>query len=287
MYYTLDITTEYTTISVFSDFNSSSRVKFTKYPTIYNYELALQQINKKLSELVNEFGNPKALGISITGDIDYEKNTLKSSAYLYDYQNQNIIKDLHQILDCEMFIEQDCVCDALAELDNLGKNLNEFGLITVTYGIGGVMIRKREDGIYIHPTELGHTIVVPNGLNCPCGQRGCVEAYIGGENLKDRFLLRPKDIKDLRIWEEAVDYLAIATTNFLMCYPTSNIIYSGSSINAIPLLKNKIKDQLSKRMKVYKQPEIKVSTLNNKANSFGALKLIELNLNKANFYRIA
>src|SRR5207302_1613736 len=31
--------------------------------------------------------------------------------------------------------------------------------------------------------ELGHIQVVPNGRNCSCGQRGCLEAYAGGQNL--------------------------------------------------------------------------------------------------------
>src|SRR5262249_4907732 len=31
--------------------------------------------------------------------------------------------------------------------------------------------------------EIGHSKVVPNGRQCGCGQRGCVEAYTSGRNL--------------------------------------------------------------------------------------------------------
>src|SRR5207253_2434195 len=31
--------------------------------------------------------------------------------------------------------------------------------------------------------ELGHVQVMPNGRLCSCGQRGCLEAYAGGQNL--------------------------------------------------------------------------------------------------------
>jgi glucokinase len=31
--------------------------------------------------------------------------------------------------------------------------------------------------------ELGHIQAMPNGRQCTCGQRGCLEAYAGGQNL--------------------------------------------------------------------------------------------------------
>lgn len=34
--------------------------------------------------------------------------------------------------------------------------------------------------------EIGHSKVVPHGAPCGCGQRGCVEAYVGGRKLEER-----------------------------------------------------------------------------------------------------
>jgi predicted NBD/HSP70 family sugar kinase len=276
MNFILDIQTQFTTISVFESLAAASRLRQTKFPTIYNYGSGVEEIIKKLEKLVEEFGKPKIISISITGTTDYKNQIMTDSAYLYEYNHKDVVLHLKQTFDTQVIIEQDCILDAYAELDNLGKGLKEFGLITVTYGIGGVMIRKFDERYLVFPTELGHTIVVPNGRNCPCGQRGCVEAYIGGESLRDRFLKNPNKIKDLSIWEEAVDFLAIATTNFMMAFPVENIIYSGNSISTIPILKNGIKNRLEKRMKVYTQPKVKISDLSNQSNTLGALKHIEL-----------
>ncbi|MDQ7020697.1 MAG: ROK family protein [Candidatus Dojkabacteria bacterium] len=230
---------------------------------------------------MDEFGEAESISISITGSTDYDKQIMTDSAYLHEYNNKDIVKDLKHEFDIPVIIEQDCILDAYAELNNLGENVDEYGLITVTYGIGGVYVKKEDSKYLVFPTELGHTIVVPNGLECACGQRGCVEAYIGGVNMKDRFLTDPKNIEDYRVWEEAVDFLAIATSNFMMAFPTKNIIYSGSSISTIPALKNGIKSGLEKRMRVYKQPKIRVSSLSNQANTLGALKHIELYKNNS------
>lgn len=273
----IDIQTEITSISVFNSLSVRSRVRYTNYATIYSYSLALKTLKKKLSALINQYGEPKYTAIAITGLVDKEKQIMSGSAYLKEYEGKDIRKEIQAITNSPVILEQDCICDAYAELGNLAKGAEEFGLITVTYGIGGVYVKKDTDGTYsVFPTELGHTIVVPNGLECSCGQRGCVEAYIGGENLKERFLKKPDEIDDMRIWEEAVDFLAIVSANLLMCFPTKLLIYSGKSISSIPYLKNKIKEQLGKRLKMYSMPSILISRYGNKANSYGALKLIEL-----------
>ena len=46
-------------------------------------------------------------------------------------------------------------------------------------GIGGGII---SNGQLVHghadaAAELGHIIIYPDGRDCPCGQKGCVEAY--------------------------------------------------------------------------------------------------------------
>src|SRR2546426_541225 len=50
-------------------------------------------------------------------------------------------------------------------------------------GAGIVMGGKLQEGASGAAGELGHTIVVPNGRACSCGQRGCLEAYAGGQQL--------------------------------------------------------------------------------------------------------
>ena len=47
-------------------------------------------------------------------------------------------------------------------------------------GSGAVMDGLLLRGFNNAAGEVGHTQVVVDGLPCPCGQRGCVEAYVSG-----------------------------------------------------------------------------------------------------------
>ncbi|HEC65720.1 MAG TPA: ROK family protein [bacterium] len=276
MYLIVDITTNFTTLTLFKSFDKKSQIKTTKYPTVLNYDLALKKLSKKLETLIPKKQKVKATAISVVGIVDYKNNLLEYSAYLDKYTRKDLPKFLKDILDCPATMIQDSSADGLAELDNLAKGVDNYSLITVTYGIGGVHIERTKDEVIVFPTELGHIIVVPNGRQCPCGQRGCVEAYIGGESLKDRFLKSVSEIDDMRIWEEAVEYLAIATVNLLMSFPSDTMIYSGDSISTVPYLRRKIRDEVDKRLTLTKMPNVKISRLGRKANTSGALKMLEL-----------
>lgn len=48
-------------------------------------------------------------------------------------------------------------------------------------GIGLVVDGRPYRGAGNAAGEVGHTIHVPDGLPCPCGRRGCFEAYCGGK----------------------------------------------------------------------------------------------------------
>ncbi len=83
---------------------------------------------------------------------------------------------------------------------------------------GGIVVSGRlHSGRWGAAGELGHVVVDPNGLACPCGSRGCVETVAGGAALvgKARALLArsrvphlaeliaPDGVIDVRLLAEA------------------------------------------------------------------------------------
>mgnify|MGYP002633503131 CR=1 FL=1 len=60
--------------------------------------------------------------------------------------------------------------------------------VYVGTGVGGGVIAagKLYGGHGGKAGEIGHSKVVPHGAPCGCGQRGCVEAYVGGRRLEER-----------------------------------------------------------------------------------------------------
>lgn len=68
----------------------------------------------------------------------------------------------------------------------LAKGMRDFVVLTMGSGIGSClfsngMIHKGSDGF---AGEIGHTCVVPNGRQCGCGNKGCLEAYVAAKGIK-------------------------------------------------------------------------------------------------------
>ncbi|WP_375257452.1 ROK family protein [Citreimonas sp.] len=85
-------------------------------------------------------------------------------------------------LPCPTFIDNDANLVAKAEhLFGAGRGLRNFLVVTVEHGVGmGIVLDgelyRGERGC---GAEFGHTKVQIQGAVCQCGQRGCLEAYVG------------------------------------------------------------------------------------------------------------
>jgi predicted NBD/HSP70 family sugar kinase len=85
-----------------------------------------------------------------------------------------------------VLIENDVKALAVAErLFGRGRKKANFVVLTVGRGVGfasvaGGVLQRGSDG---GAGEIAHVIVAPNGPPCACGQRGCLEAYVGAGGL--------------------------------------------------------------------------------------------------------
>ncbi|SVB70143.1 uncharacterized protein METZ01_LOCUS222997 [marine metagenome] len=99
--------------------------------------------------------------------------------------------DLEDRLDQKVSLENDANCFALAEaVLGAGKGNNVvFGVIMGT-GVGGGIIlnEKIHRGRHFIAGEWGHHVIVENGRECYCSNKGCVEAYISGPALEKRWM---------------------------------------------------------------------------------------------------
>lgn len=66
------------------------------------------------------------------------------------------------------------------------KEMNDFVMVTLGTGLGGGLF---VEGNLLHgyggfAGEMGHVIVNPNGRQCACGRRGCLETYLSATGIK-------------------------------------------------------------------------------------------------------
>ncbi|MGI6699282.1 MAG: ROK family protein [Christensenellales bacterium] len=94
-----------------------------------------------------------------------------------------------------VLVSQDSRNAALGELlFGAGKGYSDFMCITIGTGIGcGIVIGGRVfHGGMNTAGELGHLPIVRDGVDCNCGNKGCLESYASGNAIFERaFALKP------------------------------------------------------------------------------------------------
>ena len=131
-------------------------------------------------------GSSHTFGIGTPGAISPLTGLLKNSN-TQCLNNQPLKHDLEHLLNRKIAIQNDANCFALAEAISgaaAGKDL-VFGVIMGT-GCGGGIVHKGEvlTGPQAIAGECGHSSIDPQGPECWCGSRGCVETLISGGGLQ-------------------------------------------------------------------------------------------------------
>ncbi len=157
------------------------------------YEHILGRIKSLHDELAAAVpGQPTTFGIGTPGAISPRTGLLKNSNTTC-LIGRPVKADLEKLLDRKIEMQNDANCFALAEAllgTGRGKNL-VFGVIMGT-GCGGGIVHKGEviGGLQGIAGEWGHMSIDPQGAACYCGQRGCVETFISGHGLENRYAER-------------------------------------------------------------------------------------------------
>jgi glucokinase len=126
-----------------------------------------------------------AVGVAAAGFIDNERSTIYYAPNL-SWRNEPFKAKLASRLGLPVFIENDANAAGWAEYRfGAGRGVKHMIMLTIGTGVGGAIIvdgRMIRGGFGI-AAELGHINVVPDGVLCGCGQRGCLEPYGSGTAL--------------------------------------------------------------------------------------------------------
>ena len=144
-------------------------------------------------------GNPViAAGVAAAGFIDAAQSTVYYAPNIA-WRNEPLKEKLEATIDLPIVIENDANAAGWAEYRfGAGKSFTHMTMLTIGTGVGGAIIANGElfTGGFGAGAELGHLRVVPDGLECGCGQRGCIESYGSGRALL-RYLREETGREDL------------------------------------------------------------------------------------------
>uniref|UniRef100_A0A8C4WZV5 Glucosamine (UDP-N-acetyl)-2-epimerase/N-acetylmannosamine kinase n=1 Tax=Eptatretus burgeri TaxID=7764 RepID=A0A8C4WZV5_EPTBU len=128
------------------------------------------------------------VGISTGGRVDSDKGIiLHSTKIINEWNSVDLVTPISDTLHLPVWIDNDGNCAALAERKfGHGRGIKDFVSVITGTGIGGGIVHHGEliHGSSFCAAELGHIVVDMEGPECPCGNRGCIEAFSSGMALQ-------------------------------------------------------------------------------------------------------
>ena len=192
--------------------------------------------------------NLHTFGIGIPGAVSPKTGLIKN-ANTTCLIGQPFVKDLEKRINQAVAIENDANCFAMTEaLLGAGKGKQMvFGVIMGT-GCGGGIVHNGKvwQGLQSIAGEWGHMVINPNGPHCYCGKRGCVETYISGYGVTNRFFdafhvnkcfeeiiddYRKGDDKAEKIIENFFEHFGLSLSNLINILDPDVIVLGGGVSN--------------------------------------------------------
>ncbi len=250
----------------------------------------------------------KGIGIGVPGVVNNNLGTIDYACNL-DFENVELKKYLSDI-NIPVQLSNDANVACLAEQKfGAAKGRKNVILLTLGTGVGGgvVINNKLFEGVDGKGAELGHAVIVSDGVKCGCGRNGCFESYASATGLIRMTKEAMKKDKSSKMWEfcgkslekvdgltafecaklgdkaanEVVDlyikYLGEGILNYCNIFRPNCVVLGGGISNQKEYLINKLVKYCEDRHYGYKNSpkvEILIATLKNDAGIIGAAHLL-------------
>ncbi len=289
-----------------------------RHPTdISSPEATLDGIARAAQELMvaNHLDpeNIEAIGFGIPGLVNAEKGIGIASVNL-GWRNVSVRAGLEARLGIRCAIDNDVRAGALGEAYFGGaKGLKNLVYLNIGTGISAVILI---DGVFFLGShglagEIGHAVLVPDGAECKCGGRGCLEALASGHGIVERALTKIKSGHDsilaasgwpvadqvtaehvftaaarqdrvaIETLEEVGRFIAYSLEYLALAYDPEAIVIGGSivlsSASLFKTIRRTLQDLASRSWvfgRAYTDDLVRLSTLGNNAGVLGAAALV-------------
>lgn len=155
----------------------------------YTPEEAAEQVEANLTRECASLGlaikDLLGVGLAISAPLSYDGRVLNGDV-LPTWGGVDLAAIFSKHLDCPLHAENESHCGALAEM-TWGAAIGEkdFVLYKFDLGVGGAIVRDGivQRGFNGSAAEFGHIVLDTHGDLCRCGNRGCLQTFVGGYHL--------------------------------------------------------------------------------------------------------
>jgi len=206
-----------------------------------------------------------AIAAAIPAIFDAETNLPVRLPNIPELEGVDLSKILNDAFGVRAFLENDATAATIGEhWLGASKRSNHVIGVTLGTGVGGGLIieGKPYRGYDGNAGEIGHVCVEPDGVQCGCGSRGCVEQYSSGtaivreaidaglavKNAKEVYDLAVSgDEKARRVFESAGRYLGIALSGLVNVLNPEAIVLGGGVAASWDFLIEPVRREIASR----------------------------------------
>lgn len=214
-------------------------------------EEAIEQLIIQIKEIIHESGieTNKFLGIGLgmPGSINLKKGMSVRFERVPGWENVDICGIITKAIGVPVYMENDVHLLYRAERELWKKKDNQDILfVAIRSGIGMAVFQRGHiiEGEFGNAGYIGHMVVQMDGLQCQCGNRGCLELYASDKAIIRNYELLTGEkvgcVEDVStkakggkkeaidVLEEAGRYLGVGIGNAISLFDINNIIVSSS-----------------------------------------------------------
>ncbi len=239
-----------------------------------------------------------AISMGIAGLVNSDTGEILFSPNLPFLNGLNLKKALENVAD--FYIDNDANVYALGEWQ-FGAGMKKDNVVVLTLGTGvgaGIIANGRLlRGANYYAGEAGHIVIDFEGQICRCGQRGCIESYIGGDYFPEfaRYYYRRQiqnlceectmlelskrakggDIEAMYLFEVYGKYLAVGLVNIIHLLDPEIVVLGGGIAESFELFKESMTNELKKRVIGFERRNLKITRgkLGKEAGIYGGFVL--------------
>lgn len=263
-----------------ADLSGEARlVRVESHAVNQNYATGIQELMAHV-ETLSKGQEIKGIGACFPGIID-ENDMVTTANNLPDWAMKPIKPTLEERFGVPVRLVHDAQAPAIGEaLFGAARDSDRFVYFIWGTGIGAADIKKIDDKRYfMFSFENGHHILDWDGKQCNCGQRGCPEAHLGGDMLREYFGEDMRNIlDDDSRWDFVVQKAAQVVLNTLIFHPVDLFVFNGGVIRNRPFLLERIKPIMQERLAMFPLPRMVLAEKGDQAALFGAAGIFGVEL---------
>ncbi|WP_459980417.1 ROK family transcriptional regulator [Nocardioides sp. AN3] len=162
---------------------------------VLDVDLAAEEAMDAAADLLAELRRDKGLGdleavvAGIPGPIDVRSGLVQSPTILSGWVGRSPATELGRRIGVPVHVENDAALGAMGELyAGAGRSHRHFLYIKSSHGIGASLVL--DGALYRGGTglagEIGHTNLADRSELCRCGNRGCLEAVVSVNSVREQ-----------------------------------------------------------------------------------------------------